>query len=394
MINLSGNFDMKLDVLKKSRQLLHENAELSGSESKTAGIVRAAIKKTSPDQIIDSLGGKGIAAIYSGKHACETVLFRCELDALPIPETDDIEYKSKNPGISHKCGHDGHMAIMLGLAHRLKKEWFPEGRVVLLFQPSEETGSGARQVMDDPNFQTNVPIPNYVFALHNLPGFSLGEIIVRDNTFASASIGLVIELNGTTSHASEPQNGRSPAIALSQIIQALSSAPQFYSALHEACQVTIIHARLGEVAFGTSPGYGKVMATLRSHTSEVLESLKYSCHRLVKDIAKANELEFNVQWCEEFPATVNHSEAVEVIKKSAHECNLSVQEPPFPFPWSEDFGHFTGEYTGAMFGLGAGETHPALHHPSYDFPDELIESGVNIFEAILSNIFAKKNMKK
>ena len=115
--------------------------------------------------------------------------------------------------------------------------------------------------------------PDYVFALHNLPGFDLGTIILSDTRFASASCGLAIYLKGATSHAAQPEAGRSPALAVAELIQTLSSLPQFHTALDETAQATIIHAKLGEIAFGTSPGEGTVMATLRSHSQKTMDKM-------------------------------------------------------------------------------------------------------------------------
>lgn len=377
---------MNDNQLKVIRRLLHQNAELSGNENYTAEIIQNALKQTNPDRLVKNIGGNGIAAIYSSEQIGLTVVFRCEMDALPISETIELDHKSKKIGISHKCGHDGHIAIMLGFAQCLAEKPPESGKVVLLFQPAEETGKGARLVLDNDEFQKIVPNPDFVFALHNIPGHPLGQVIVRENTFASASVGLSIDLIGSTSHAAEPHKGRSPALAIAQIIEGLSSASQFHTALHEASKITVIHARLGEVAFGTSPGFGQVMATLRSHSVEVLERLKLVCERLVENIAKAYELDYKILWQEEFPATVNNAKAVRLITDSAKKLNLPIHLLPDPFPWSEDFGHFTDVYTGAMFGLGAGEDHAALHHPTYDFPDELIGTGIAMFEEIMRQI--------
>ncbi|MFC2170525.1 amidohydrolase [Calditrichota bacterium] len=368
------------------RKLLHRHAEASGGEKKTAEIITSILEPTRPEKIVKEIGGNGIASIYSSENEGPTILFRCDMDALLIPETIQLEYSSYNSGTSHKCGHDGHMTIMLGLAQRIADKQLKTGKAILLFQPDEETGKGARLVLDDVKFQELVPKPDFVFALHNIPGYPLGQVIIKENTFASASIGLSVDLFGATSHAAEPHKGRSPAMAIAQMIQSLSSVPQINTALHEAGQVTIIHARLGEEAFGTSPGYGQVMATLRSHSTEVLANLKKACERVVTGISKAYELDFKIQWKEEFPATINNREAVKIVEDSARELNLSIDHDPTPFPWSEDFGHFTQTYPGAMFGLGAREDHPALHHPAYDFPDELIETGINLFENILYRI--------
>jgi metal-dependent amidase/aminoacylase/carboxypeptidase family protein len=252
---------------------------------------------------------------------------------------------------------------------------------VLLFQPAEETGEGAARVIADPQYPSIAP--DFVFALHNLPGFELGSVILRDEFFASASQGLIIELQGASSHAAEPHLGCSPALAVASLIQSLSASPQIHTGLHEAAQVTIVHARVGDVAFGTSPGYGVVMATLRTHAPGVMESLASRCLDLAQGIGRAHGLGITCRWTEEFPATVNDSRAVVHVRSAASACLLPVIEAAVPFPWSEDFGHFTSRHPGALFGLGSGTDHPPLHHPAYDFPDELLPTGVRLLVRVI-----------
>jgi amidohydrolase len=372
------------DDLNAIRHRLHSQAELSEHESATAALIGDYLKQQSPDKLIIGLGGHGLAAIYEGKKPGPRILIRCELDGLPITETTALDYASKNRGAAHKCGHDGHMTILLGLSRLFKKVRPANGSVVLLFQPSEENGRGAGRVIDDPQFREITP--DYVFALHNLPGFERHQIIVREGVFASASKGLIIKLHGATSHAAEPQKGRSPAPAAAALIQNLSSAVQYHTALEAAAKVTIIHARVGEIAFGTSPGEGEVMATLRAHDEEVMEKLSKQCAALAEHIAGTYELKYELQWVEPFPSTVNDGNCVELIIECADELALDVHKPATPFPWSEDFGHFTALCPGAMFGLGSGLNHPALHHPDYDFPDDLIETGVKMFKDIIDKL--------
>jgi amidohydrolase len=313
---------------------------------------------------------------------------RCELDALPINESMDIPYCSEVKGVSHKCGHDGHMTIMSGLAQQFQNRRPGRGSVILLFQPAEETGHGARKVLDDDKFKRLSP--DYIVALHNLPGFKLGQVIIKNGVFASASIGLRIKLMGNTSHAGEPEKGNSPAPAVAQLIQVLSSIPQFHTSLHEAAQITVIHAGVGEVAFGTSPGEGHVMATLRAYSREVIERLTEKASEISARTADTFGLEAIIDTVEPFPPTDNDLGVVELIEKTARSAGMGIYRQEFPFPWSEDFGHFTKSYRAALFGLGAGENHPALHHPDYDFPDALIEPGIRLFESLI-RIIQDKN---
>jgi amidohydrolase len=358
--------------------------ELAGSEETTSLLIREFVKGCEPDHLIVNLGGYGLAAVFNGKRAGPRVMVRCELDALPIPESIDLPYGSKVEGVAHKCGHDGHMTIVAGLAARLHTHRPPKGTVILLFQPSEETGEGARLVLSDPKF--GELYPDYALALHNLPGFPLGQVVVNSGVFASASSGFSVHLRGETSHAAEPESGHSPALAVAQLIQAISAIPQFHTSLHQAAQATVIHARVGEIAFGTSPGEGHVMATLRSHSEAVLDILSGKAASIARIIGNAFDLDVATDCTEAFPETRNSPDVVELIGACAAQQGMNLCRRDTPFAWSEDFGHFTARYNGALFGLGAGENHPVLHHPEYDFPEELIQPGIDLYSAIIRRL--------
>lgn len=171
------NSNQFTDSLVRLRKELHQHPEVSGKEIETSRRILSFLENYQPAELITELGTTGVMAIYKGKKAGKTVLFRCELDALPTEETNDFEHRSLNNGVSHKCGHDGHMAILCGLAAELHQNKPKSGTVVLLFQPAEEDGSGAQKVLLDPKFATIQP--DYVFALHNLPGFPRHQIVVK-----------------------------------------------------------------------------------------------------------------------------------------------------------------------------------------------------------------------
>ncbi|MFO7608421.1 MAG: amidohydrolase [Candidatus Krumholzibacteriia bacterium] len=363
------------------RRALHRNAEPSGREERTAALLADAVAAAEPDEVVAGLGGHGVAAVYAGAADGPTVLVRADMDALPLPDSPELAYASENEGSAHKCGHDGHMAMLTGLAHLLAARRPARGRVVLLYQPAEETGAGAARVLGDPAF---APLrPDRVLALHNLPGFPLGTVVLREGPFAGASRGLIVGLRGVTSHAAEPEAGRSPALAAAALVQALAAAPQNHTALHEAAQVTIVGIDVGGPAFGTSPGRGRVMATLRSSREEVMDRLAARCGELARGLAASFGLDCTVEWTEIFPAVVNDAAAVAAVRRVAGELGLEVVRPDHPFAWSEDFGHFTSVCPGALFGLGAGVDLPALHHPDYDFPDALIPTGSAMLDGAL-----------
>jgi amidohydrolase len=366
--------------LRALRQALHHRPDLSNHEATTAACVENTLRSHDPDEVLTGLGGHGLIALWRGREVGPTVLLRAELDALPIPETLDLAYGSETAGTAHKCGHDGHMAMLLGLAPRLQRHRLARGTVGLLFQPAEETGEGAARMLVDPRL--DALSPDWVFALHNLPGVPLGQVMIRDAVFASASTGLTAELTGATAHAAEPEQGLSPALAMAELVGRWTALPQTDAAPHEAALATVIHARLGEPAFGTTPGLATVMVTLRAHDQSVLDRFVHRAQEVAQAVCAASGLTCKTSLVEPFPATVNSPEANTQISGAAASLEMPVKVLPHPFPWSEDFGHFTARFRGAIFGLGAGESQPALHHPTYDFPDALLAPGTELLEAL------------
>jgi len=380
---------VEIEKLIELRHELHRIPETAHQEEKTAEYVKKFLSEYPPDELVDKIGGYGIAAIYNGEATGPTVMLRCELDALPIPEVNEMEYRSRIEGNGHKCGHDGHMAIISGMAQYLHSNRPDTGRVILLYQPAEETGEGARKILDDSKFSDLKP--DYIYALHNLPGFSKGQIMVKKGIFASASKGMIIKLKGRPSHASHPENGDNPALATSQIIQSLFMIPQMHTEFHRAALITPIHIRVGKPAFGTSAGDGEVMATLRTHRDEEMEILAAKAEEQARKIAEVNHLKVDISYTEEFESVKNDSHCVEFITEVARELSLPVARMDHPFPWSEDFGLFTSAFNGALFGLGAGEDHPQLHNEDYDFPDDIIQTGVAMFQELTERILNKTN---
>jgi amidohydrolase len=333
-----------------------------------------------PDSVLEDLGGHGLAFVFNGPVPGPTVLLRCELDALPIAESGRSDCSSVRPGLSHQCGHDGHMAILAAVGMELAAARPRAGRVVLLYQPAEETGRGAAAVLSDPRF--NEIAPDFAFALHNLPGFQLGRVVVREGAYSSASRGMSIRLTGATAHAAQPETGRSPASAVAHIIEALSARPSEAAPEDTATFATVVGARLGEKAFGTAPGHAEVWATLRSGADETMDRLTAHAEGLVRRIAAEHRLEVEYHYEDIFGAVVNSRRAVDIVRRAAG--SGAVEEPDEPFSWSEDFGALASVASEiALFGLGAGTDAADLHHPDYLFPDELLAVGRDLFAGII-----------
>ncbi|MCA9669217.1 MAG: M20/M25/M40 family metallo-hydrolase [Myxococcales bacterium] len=283
---------------------------------------------------------------------------------------------------AHRCGHDGHMAIVSGLAPLLYQQPPERGRVVLLYQPAEETGEGARRVLDDPRFAEIRP--DFGVGLHNLPGHVEDTIVVRAGTFSCASVGMIIELIGSAAHAAEPEQARSPASALAALLAELPQLSGGEGADFRLC--TITHAHLGERSFGATPERAVLGATLRAHTDETLEALRTRAQIMAARYAKRDGLEVEVNFIEAFPATRNDPLLVDLLRASARGAGCEVLDADNPFRWSEDFGHFARAFPCVYFGLGIGVDAPRLHQPDYSFRDETILPGVRVLHRLVHTI--------
>src|SRR5690606_1047818 len=358
------------------RQKLHAMPEISGEEVATAAEVIAFLADTGRDKVISGLGGTGVAAIFEGADNGPTVLFRCELDALPIEEISDLPHRSHLSGKGHMCGHDGHMATMAAFARGLSRERPKRGRVVLLFQPAEETGAGAAAVISDPKFAEITP--DYAFSLHNMPGLALGHVWLKDGIVNCASRGLKIILAGKTAHASLPETGNSPMRAISTLMPGLAALSGGSLDDGDFVLATVTHAALGEEAFGIAPGHAEIWVTLRTMTDAQMQALTETAEALVCNAAEADELGVSLTYHDIFDHCDNHSEAAAMLR-SALDSEGVPHEAGETMRGSEDFGRFGSVSKSAMLFLGAGYDCSQLHNPTYDFPDDLIPLGARIF---------------
>ncbi len=373
-----------METLIQFRKELHRYPEISGKETQTAQRILDFLSEYKPDEVITHLGGEGILAVYQGKTKGKTVLFRCELDALPITEINTFEHQSIYSGVSHKCGHDGHMAILCGLARELTLQPLEKGTVLLLFQPSEEEGNGAKSVLEDPKFK-NIQ-PDFAFALHNLPGYPKHQIVVKEGTFTCAVHSMIIQLNGKTAHAGEPEKGINPALAIAQIINRFNAKINTDVCSNAYCLITPIHITMGKKAYGVSAGYGEVHFTVRSNSNLNMKKIAEDLEDETHAIATSFGLKSQIHWTQSFQANENDSKAVQYIKNAATTLGNNLIEKEVPFTFGEDFGWFTQKFKGAMLGLGAGEATPALHNPDYDFPDDIIPTGIQLFYQIAKEV--------
>ncbi|MEM7381605.1 MAG: amidohydrolase [Bacteroidota bacterium] len=369
------------------RKQLHRHPELSGAEYATAGVIAAFIEQHYPARVLTALGETGLAAIYEFAEVGPSILIRCELDALPINEQNDFEHRSSVPGVSHKCGHDGHMAIVAGLIFWIREQEFKSGQIILLFQPAEETGDGAPAVLDDPRFK-DLKI-DYAFALHNIPGEPMHHVLLMERGFSAEVQSFSIQLRGKESHASQPEQGVNPAGAVALLIEGLAALNVPHPMSDNFALLTPIHINMGQKSYGISPANAVLHYTIRTWNGAQMYLLKESITKLANRICHEQGLRSVMEWFEYFPASVNDSNCNQIIEEAARQQGLTVKQFPTPFRFGEDFGWFSKYYPTAMFGLGAGEETPALHHADYDFPDALLPTGMQMFTGIISQILGE-----
>lgn len=348
------------------RHDLHNHPGISGDEWYAHNLISTQLQEFHPDKIHTNVGGFGVIAVWGTNCSLPTIAIRGDIDALPI---------------GHRCGHDGHTAILLRLAQLIAEQGPRADRnYILIFQPEEETGTGSQKILDSGILQQyNI---RAIYGLHNLPGFPLGTVVLNRHTFAAASTGVIYRLTGRATHASTPEKGLNPGLAVAEIIQRLTHLNSQPNALGEDFyQTTLICVQLGEEAFGTAAGDAEVMFTLRAYTNDAMEHLLNNANTLVGEIASRHHLALSHTLREPFRATENNPAHVEHIEEH---CGCRSHYILTPFRWSEDFANYLLYFPGAMFGIGSGEHHVELHHPDYDFPDSLIQPAAQVFLHLLN----------
>ena len=370
------------------RHQLHQLAEPSGAEVNTQRFIIDTLAAFEPTHIHVFQNSLNLLAVYDFGPGGETILIRGDFDAVRVLETLDLPYASHTPGVSHKCGHDGHTTILLGLAEQLHLHPLPKGRILLFFQAAEETGEGARKLLETDILEKYQP--GKVYALHNIPGDPLGCVICKEGSFTCSVISCDIELHGRTAHAAEPLKAVNPYPAAKAITDQVLALNHYDMRQDDFQLATLVEFSVGEQAYGVAAGHGVLRFTLRAKDDRLLQAMKKEVTRITDEAVACTEgLDSDITWKEYFAASKNHRDAVSSIKNAAEACHLQYMEKEVPFSWGEDFGLLTQHYDGALFGLGSGEQQPPLHHQLFDFPDKLIPIGVNLFYNLLNQIIDK-----
>lgn len=358
------------------RHELHAHPELSNHEIETKGRLMAFLRAHSTRlELADR--GRWFYALYRAGGDRPSIAFRADLDAIPVEDRCHKPYVSRNPGVGHKCGHDGHSATLAALALEIDRDG-AEKNVYFLFQHAEETGDGAKEclaLLEEARIDE-------IYAFHNRPGYPLGQIRVLDGTVYCASEGMILSFLGTPSHASLPELGRNPAYAIAELVTALPelTRPGDHRGLVLA---TVIQIDVGEPAFGVQASSGKLLLTIRGQYEGELEALRAAIRTLAEQKAAQYGLGLSVEFRDVFPATVSHAPSNEKLRRCSRELGLSCVEMEAPFRSSEDFGWYTKQIPGAFFEIGGGPG-TDLHTVDMDFNDEIIPIAVALYRRLIA----------
>lgn len=378
--------DPMTSSLIEFRHDLHAHPELSHQEHRTAERVLEFLRPLGPDRVLTGVGGTGIVATFDSGVPGPVLLFRSELDALPIVELGVDGHGSTVEGVSHKCGHDGHTTMVLGLAQYLSANRLTKGAVHLLFQPAEETGEGAAAVLADPRFAEIRP--DFGVAIHNMPGFPMHTLVVKAGSITAAVRSLVIRFAGRTAHASEPEKGENPSLAVADLLRGCDAMNVHDIRSDGFRLITPVHVRVGSVAYGVSAGDGEVHLTIRTVANSGLAALQSDIEALAHSLGTRDGLTTTIEVVEDFFANMNDPTVTERVMRAAEECGFTVESPEVGLRGGEDFGLFSERFPCCMVLLGSGvDMHP-IHNPNYDFPDELIPTGVTLYETIVRQAMA------
>ncbi|QGQ44174.1 M20 metallopeptidase family protein [Metabacillus sediminilitoris] len=363
-----------LELAIQLRHELHQHPELSNLEVWTKQHLIDFLRTHTKLEIVDK--GLWFYAIYRAGEDKKNIAFRADFDALPMQEKIDIPHASQFPGISHKCGHDGHSASLAGFALEIDQNG-ADKNIFFLFQHAEETGDGAAQCA---SFIKEQNIEE-IFAYHNMSGLAFNSVNVINGTAHCASRGMTIHMEGSPAHASQPEDGVNPAFAIAKIINAI---PELTSPKKNKGVVlcTVVQVDIGERAFGVSASKGDLLLTIRALYEEELDKLQKNLEDLAKDQADKYGLKVTFTYNDVFPETVNHKESSDKFRQVCEAKGIPLVEMKEAFRGSEDYGHYLKLTKGAMCYIGNGEDYPHVHTFEYDFRDDIIETAVELFKGL------------
>lgn len=362
------------------RRLLHRYPELAFEEAQTARMIMEELDRLGIPYEYGGIGG-GIVARIAGKSEGATVALRAEMDGLPGVETTGLPFASLNPGKMHACGHDGHMAMVLGAAALLKDDP-PPGNVLLIFQPAEERGGGSRIILRSGALSG----VKAIFGGHVTGHYRVGEIMVAPGVLTAQSDGFLIRIQGRGGHGARPHEAVDAVVVAGLLIVAMQTLVS-----REVNPVYPSVITIGQVSAGSAPNVIAETATLRGSIRttlpEVRKHLLEGLERMAKSIGDLHNARIEVIVNEGYPPVVNTLVESEIARRAAGKIvgEKGLVSMEYPSMGSEDFAYYLQEIPGCYVRLGArreGWEHIPLHSPAFDFDEEVLKIGAAFFDRV------------
>ncbi len=371
------------DYLIAIRHDLHENPELCFAEHRTSAIVAHELNRLGFN-VTTGIAGTGVVGTLTAGQGNRAIAVRADMDALPISETTGLPYASRIHGKMHACGHDGHTTMLLGLARYLAETKAFSGTVHLIFQPAEEDISGARRMIDEGLFK-RFPV-DQVFALHNMPGTPLGQVILRPGAITAAVDIINITVKGIAGHGALPHLAADPIVAAAALIMALQTAISRNNDALDPAVLTVGSIHAGQLATAI-PESVELKCGLRTTATASREKLLARIVEITNGTASAHgcTAQFDYGDCIVYPVGINDSTATTLVRDVAIATGQKPEDIDLrgPIMFSEDFAFMLQEVPGCFFGIGNGPS-KSLHDPGYDFNDGLLQKGTEFFARIVT----------
>lgn len=370
------------------RRHLHENPEIGLSEFKTSDFIAAKLEELGYE-VTRGLAKTGVVATLRNGSSTRSVGIRADIDALPITEETGADHGSKNTGVMHACGHDGHTAMLLGAAKILAERKNFDGTLHLIFQPAEENFGGARIMIEDGLFD-RFPC-DAVFGMHNDPGLAFGKVFVKDGPLMAAVDEARITVNGRGGHGAEPQAASDPIVAGASIIMALQTVVSRNVHPLDQAVVTVGAFNAG-IASNVIPERAQMAITIRSFDPGVRDLLEERIRGIAEGQAASYGMSVTIDYERGYEATVNHAAETDFVRSLAGKVvgAENVIEIERPMMGAEDFAYMLAARPGSYFFLGTAKSNndPSLHHPKFDFNDDIIPTGVNLWVELAETYLA------
>jgi hippurate hydrolase len=359
------------------RRDIHAHPELLFDVHRTAAFVAEKLKSFGCDEVVQGLGRTGVVGVIRGRKGSSprTIGLRADMDALPIEEANDLPYKSTVPGRMHACGHDGHTAMLLGAAKYLAETRNFAGTAIVIFQPAEEGGGGAREMVKD-GLMERFAIDE-VYGMHNYPGIPVGNFALRAGPLMAAADRIQIEIEGVGGHAARPHLAVDTVLVAAQMVNQLQSVVSRNVDPLESAVISITMFQAGNTD-NVIPQTALLRGTARSFSPAVQDLLERRLREIVEGTARLYGAKARLTYRRDYPVTCNHERQAALAAQVAAEVvgKEHVDEKVAPVMGAEDFSFMLNARPGAFIFVGNGDG-AGLHHPRYNFNDEVIPIGTS-----------------